>query len=126
MQQLKNMGSIKKMLGMLPNMGQYREALDNFDESELGRVEAIIRSMTPEERSNPKILNGSRRGRIARGSGATVQEVNQLLERFKQAQQMMKSMGRGMAGCGMPGMPGLYGMAGGAGTGSVTISRRLL
>src|SRR5690625_2650946 len=120
MQQLKNMGSIKKMLGMLPNMGQYREALDNFDESELGRVEAIIRSMTPEERSNPKILNGSRRGRIARGSGATVQEVNQLLERFKQAQQMMKSMGRGMAGGGMPGMPG---MPGGPGMGMGKKSR---
>src|SRR5699024_9910550 len=87
-----------------------REALDNFDESELGRVEAIIRSMTPEERSNPKILNGSRRGRIARGSGATVQEVNQLLERFKQAQQMMKSMGRRLAGRGRPGMPGGPGM----------------
>ncbi|WP_270406992.1 signal recognition particle protein [Brachybacterium paraconglomeratum] len=113
MQQLKNMGSIKKMLGMLPNMGQYREALDNFDESEIGRIEAIIRSMTPEERSNPKIINGSRRNRIARGSGTTVQQINQLLERFKQAQQMMRTMGRGMAGGGgggMSGMPGGPGM----------------
>ena len=110
MQQLKNMGSIKKMLGMLPNMGQYREALDNFDEGEIGRIEAIIRSMTPEERNNPKIINGSRRNRIARGSGTTVQQINQLLERFKQAQQMMKTMGRGMAGGGMPGMPGGPGM----------------
>lgn len=110
MQQLKNMGSIKKMLGMLPNMGQYREALENFDESELGKVEAIIRSMTPAERNNPKIINGSRRSRIAKGSGTTVQQVNQLLERFKQAQQMMRQMGRGMAGGGMPGMPGGPGM----------------
>lgn len=112
MQQLKNMGSIKKMLGMLPNMGQYREALDNFDESEIGRIEAIIRSMTPEERNDPKIINGSRRNRIARGSGTTVQQINQLLERFKQAQQMMRTMGRGMSGGGggMPGMPGGPGM----------------
>ncbi|MCT1386193.1 signal recognition particle protein [Brachybacterium sp. p3-SID1565] len=110
MQQLKNMGSIKKMLGMLPNMGQYREQLENFDESELGRIEAIIRSMTPAERNDPKILNGSRRSRIAKGSGTTVQQVNQLLERFKQAQTMMRQMGRGMAGGGMPGMPGGPGM----------------
>src|SRR5699024_7792454 len=106
MQQLKNMSSIKNMLSMLPNKNQYREALDNFDEGEIGRIEAIVRSMTPEERNNPKIINGSRRNRIARGSGTTVQQINQLLERFKQAQQMMKTMGRGMAGGGMPGMPG--------------------
>ncbi|WP_010533959.1 signal recognition particle protein [Brachybacterium squillarum] len=110
MQQLKNMGSIKKMLGMLPNMGQYREQLENFDEAEIGRVEAIIRSMTPAERREPKLINGSRRSRIAKGSGSTVQQVNQLLERFKQAQQMMRSMGKGMAGGGMPGMPGGPGM----------------
>ena len=110
MQQLKNMGSLKKMLGMLPNMGQYREAIDNFDEAEIGRVEAIIRSMTPAERADSKIINGSRRARIAKGSGTTVQQVNQLLDRFKQAQQMMRTMGRGMAGGGMPGMPGGPGM----------------
>jgi signal recognition particle subunit SRP54 len=110
MQQLKNMGSLKKMMGMLPGMGQYREAMDNFDESEIGRVEAIVRSMTPAERADPKILNGSRRARIAKGSGTTVQAVNQLLDRFKQAQQMMKQMGRGMADGGMPSMPGGPGM----------------
>src|SRR5699024_1635467 len=107
---LKNMGSIKKMLGMLPNMGQYREALDNFDEGEIGRIEAIIRSMTPEERNDPKIINGSRRNRIARGSGTTVQQINQLLERFKRAQQMMRARGRGMGGGARPGMPGGPGM----------------
>ncbi|MFC0675577.1 signal recognition particle protein [Brachybacterium hainanense] len=110
MQQLKNMGSIKKMLGMLPNMGQFREQLDNFDEKELTRIEAMIRSMTPAERHDPKLINGSRRARIAKGSGTTVQAVNQLLERFKQAQQMMRQMGRGMAGGGMPAMPGGPGM----------------
>ena len=110
MQQIKNMGSIKKMLGMLPNMGQYREALDSFDEREIDRIEAMIRSMTPAERNDPKIINGSRRSRIAKGSGSTVQAVNQLLERFKQAQQMMRTMGKGMAGGGMPGMPGGPGM----------------
>ncbi|GAB2539037.1 signal recognition particle protein [Brachybacterium huguangmaarense] len=110
MQQLKKMGNLKKMIGMLPNMGQYREALENFDEKEIDRVEAIVRSMTPAERNDSKILNGSRRARIARGSGVTVSEVNQLLERFKQAQQMMRTMGGAMGGGGMPGMPGGPGM----------------
>lgn len=105
MQQLKNMGNLKKMLGMLPNMGQFREQLDNFDEKSIGRVEAIIQSMTPAERRDPKLIDGSRRARIARGSGTSVSEINQLLERFKQAQQMMRTMGPMMGG-GMPGMPG--------------------
>ena len=67
MQQLKKMGSMKKMLGMLPGMGQMKQQLDDFDEKEIDRTEAIIRSMTPAERRNPKIRNGSRRLRIARG-----------------------------------------------------------
>ena len=104
MQQLKNMGSMKKMLGMLPGMGQMREALDNFDEREVNRIEAIIQSMTPAERENPKIINGSRRSRIARGSGTTVTEINQLLQRFDGAQKMMRQMSKGG---GMPGMPGM-------------------
>lgn len=66
MQQLKNMGSMKKMLGMLPGMGQMREALDNFDEREVNRIEAIIQSMTPAERDNPKVINGSRRAYCSR------------------------------------------------------------
>jgi len=107
MQQLKKMGNLKKMLGMLPNMGQFREQLENFDEKDIGRVEAIIQSMTPAERNDSKLLNGSRRARIARGSGTSVSEVNGLLERFKQAQQMMRTMGGGMAGGGMPGAPGM-------------------
>ncbi|MEE6272734.1 signal recognition particle protein [Georgenia wangjunii] len=101
MQQLKKMGSMKKMLGMLPGMGQMREALDNFDERDVDRVEAIVHSMTPAERTNPKILNGSRRSRIARGSGTTVAEVNSLMERFDQAKTMMRQMAR--SGGKMPG-----------------------
>ncbi|MDM7856067.1 signal recognition particle protein [Cellulomonas alba] len=108
MQQLKKMGSMKKMLGMMPGMGQMREALENFDEREVDRIEAIVRSMTPGERDNPKIINGSRRARIARGSGTTPTDVNQLLERFDGAQKMMKQMARN--GGGMPGFGNLPGM----------------
>jgi signal recognition particle subunit SRP54 len=64
------MGSLTKIFGMLPGANQFKDALDNFDDREVDRVEAIIRSMTPAERADPKILNGSRRARIARGSGA--------------------------------------------------------
>ncbi|WP_129337731.1 signal recognition particle protein [Cellulomonas endophytica] len=109
MQQLRNMGSIKKMFGMLPGMGQMREALDNFDEREVDRIEAIIRSMTPGERDNPKIINGSRRARIAKGSGVTPADVNGLLDRFAQAQTMMRTMARGG---GMPGMGGMGSLPG--------------
>ena len=116
---LRNMGSLKKMLGMLPGMGELREQLDSFDEREVDRVEAIIKSMTPQERRQPRILNGSRRSRVARGSGVEVSEVNQLLERFADAQKAMRAMRKGMGGGGMPGlggmpgMPGLPGMGGG-------------
>jgi signal recognition particle subunit SRP54 len=107
MQSLKQMGSMKKLLGMLPGMGQMREQLESFDEREIDRIEAIIRSMTPGERANPKILNGSRKSRIAKGSGTTSTEVNQLLERFEQAKTMMKSMARGGGGPGgMGALPG--------------------
>ena len=111
MQQLKKMGSMKKVLGMLPGAGQMREALENFDEREVDRIEAMVRSMTPQERANPKILNGSRRSRIARGSGTTVTEVNQLMERFEQARTMMRQMARSggklpRGGFGPGGLPG--------------------
>ena len=94
MQQLRKMGSIKGMLGMLPGAKGMREALDNFDEREIVRTEAIIQSMTPQERELPKLLNGSRRLRIARGSGMTVTDVNQLVNRFEQAAKMMKTVAR--------------------------------
>ncbi|GAA5154382.1 signal recognition particle protein [Microbacterium pseudoresistens] len=103
MQQLKKMGSMKKMLGMLPGMGQMKQQLDDFDEREIDRTEAIIRSMTPGERHNPKVLNGSRRLRIAKGSGMTVTDVNQLVQRFDQAAKMMKTVARG----GTPNIPGM-------------------
>ena len=103
MQQLKNMGSIKNMLGMLPGAKGMRQQLDNFDESEITRTEAIIQSMTLQERRVPKLLNGSRRVRIARGSGTTVTEVNALVNRFDQAAKMMKTVARG----GTPQIPGM-------------------
>jgi signal recognition particle subunit SRP54 len=120
MQAVKKMGSLGKLLGMLPGMGDMKAQLDNLDERELDRVAAIIQSMTPGERQEPKILNASRRARIARGSGTQVSDVNSLIERFGEAQKMMRSMrggkpGRGgMPGMqGMPGMPGAPGMGGG-------------
>src|SRR3712207_1157765 len=103
MQQLKKMGSLKGMLGMLPGAKGMREQLENFDERELVHTEAIIQSMTPAERRNPKLLNGSRRLRIARGSGMTVTDVNGLVQRFEQAAKMMKTVARG----GMPNIPGM-------------------
>jgi signal recognition particle subunit SRP54 len=103
MQQLRNMGSIKKMMGMLPGAGQMKQQLDNFDEREIVRTEAIIQSMTKAERTNPKLLNGSRRLRIAKGSGTTVTEVNQLVTRFEQAAKMMKTVAKG----GVPNVPGM-------------------
>jgi signal recognition particle subunit SRP54 len=103
MQQLKKMGSMKAMLGMLPGAKGMREQLDNFDESEITRTEAIIQSMTIQERRTPKLLNGSRRVRIARGSGTTVTEVNALVNRFDQAAKMMKTVAKG----GVPNIPGM-------------------
>ncbi|MCR2811630.1 signal recognition particle protein [Microbacterium sp. zg.Y1090] len=114
MQQLKKMGSMKKMLGMLPGMGQMKQQLDDFDEREIDRTEAIIRSMTPAERRNPKLLNGSRRLRIARGSGMTVTDVNQLVQRFEQAAKMMKTVARG----GVPNIPGMGAVGGKPGASS--------
>lgn len=108
MQAVKKMGSLSKLLGMLPGMGEMREQLDNLDEREMDRVAAIIQSMTPDERRDVKLLNASRRARIARGSGTQVSDVNNLVERFLEARTMMSQLGRG----GLPGMPGLPGMGG--------------
>ncbi|MFJ6679244.1 signal recognition particle protein [Microbacterium sp. NPDC091382] len=114
LQQVRKMGSMKKMLGMLPGMGQMKQQIENFDEREIDRTEAIIRSMTPIERRNPKVLNGSRRLRIARGSGMTVTDVNQLVQRFDQAAKMMKTVARG----GVPSMPGMGAVGGKPGASS--------
>jgi signal recognition particle subunit SRP54 len=117
MQAVRKMGSLGKLLGMLPGMGQLREQIDSIDEREIDRVSAIIQSMTPTERRDPKVLNGSRRLRIARGSGTTVNDVNSLVERFGEAQKMMRSMRGGKGGMpgmgGVPGMPGMPAMGGG-------------
>ena len=94
MQQVKKLGSLESILGMLPGMGNISQKLKdaNVDEKELDRVEAIIRSMTLSERRNPNIINGSRRKRIATGSGTRVQDVNKLLKNFEQSKKMMKKI----------------------------------
>jgi signal recognition particle subunit SRP54 len=104
MQAVRKMGSLSKLVGMLPGMGEMKAQLDQVDDRELDRASAIIQSMTPGERRDPKVLNASRRLRIANGSGMTVIDVNSLVNRFAQAQVMMRQMRGGMPG--MPGMPG--------------------
>ncbi|WP_055474782.1 signal recognition particle protein [Gordonia sp. HS-NH1] len=97
---IRKMGPIGNILGMLPGAGQMKDVLSQVDDKQLDRVQAIIRGMTPAERDNPKIINASRRIRIANGSGVTVSEVNQLVDRFFEARKMMAQMsGRmGMGG----------------------------
>jgi signal recognition particle subunit SRP54 len=97
---IRKMGPIGNLLGMLPGMGQMKEQLAQVDDKDLDRTAAIIRSMTPLERENPKVINGSRRLRIANGSGVKVNDVNQLVDRFFEARKMMAQMG----GMGIPGM----------------------
>jgi signal recognition particle subunit SRP54 len=101
MMAIRKMGPIANLLGMLPGAGAMKEQIKNIDDRDLDRTAAIIRSMTPEERVNSKIINASRRVRIANGSGVSVTDVNQLLERFGQAQKMMSQMAGSM---GLPGM----------------------
>ena len=100
---VRKMGPLANLLGMLPGAGQMKDALAQLDERHLDRLQAIIRGMTPAERDNPKIINASRRQRIARGSGVSVSEVNDLVNRFFEARKMMQQMaGR----FGFPGGPG--------------------
>jgi signal recognition particle subunit SRP54 len=101
MQAVRRMGPLSKILGMMPGMNQMKDQINNIDEREIDRIEAIIYSMTPAERANPKILDGSRRARIAKGSGTQVSDVNSLVNRFFDARKMMQSLAGGM-----PGMPG--------------------
>ncbi|HUL68614.1 MAG TPA: signal recognition particle protein [Gemmatimonadales bacterium] len=103
MKQLQEMGPVKKVLGMLPGMNPAMLQAAKVDDQRLKHVEAIVLSMTPAERNDPEIINGSRRLRIAKGAGRTVQEVNQLLSQFKQMQKFMKSAGK-------PGMRLPFGM----------------
>ena len=112
LRQVKKMGSIQSIMKMLPSVGPFanmQKAVDNVDEGQITRVEAIINSMTPHEREHHDVINGSRRKRIARGSGTTVQEVNQLLRQYAQMRKMFKDMGkasfgRKLAGMKFPGM----------------------
>jgi signal recognition particle subunit SRP54 len=91
---MRRMGPVKSIVGMIPGLGKQLQGVD-VDEGELARVEAIVLSMTAEERRRPEIINGSRRARIARGSGTTVQQVNQLMQARKQMQKMVKQLGKG-------------------------------
>ncbi len=111
MRQVRKMGPLSGIIGMLPGMGAMKELKNaDIDEGELDRVEAIILSMTPQERANPAIINGSRRKRIANGSGTRVQHVNQLVKQFDQMRKMMRSMSSGK----MPDMQQLAQMSGDA------------
>jgi signal recognition particle subunit SRP54 len=114
LRQVKKLGSLQSIVGMLPKVGPFagmQAAADKVDDKEIGRVEAIINSMTPYERDHHEAINGSRRKRIARGSGTSVQEVNQLLRQYAQMKKMFKQMGKGsgfmarkMMGMKLPGM----------------------
>jgi signal recognition particle subunit SRP54 len=114
LKQIKKLGSIESILSMLPSIGPFKDMQKTkVDEKELGRVEAIINSMTPKERRNHQLINGSRRKRIAKGSGTSVQQVNQLLKQYVQTRKMMKGInnsffgkgGKGMKGIQLPQMP---------------------
>ncbi len=106
MQQMRSMGPLEDLLGMIPGMGkQMKDIKGQVDEKELARVEAIIQSMTPSERRDPSIINGSRKKRIARGSGTRVQEVNRLLKQFEESRKLMKQFADLGSKKGRRGMP---------------------
>lgn len=111
-QQVKKMGNVKDLLAMVPGMGKALRGVD-IDDDAFKHIEAIIRSMTPDERKNPDKLNGSRKSRIARGSGRNVQEVNQLIKQFGEMKKMMKMMSAGGKRRGLSGMMSRPGMPGG-------------
>ncbi len=108
-QQVKSMGSLDELVGMIPGMNASQLKGAQVDQKAVGRVEAIIRSMTPYERSKPEILNASRKRRIAKGSGTTVQEVNRLLNQFDQTRQMMKQLTGGRFKKGKKNRKGFFG-----------------
>lgn len=109
MEAISKMGSMSKIMGLMPGMGQYKDQIENFDDREVDKIKAIILSMTPAERENPKIIDGSRRIRISKGSGTQVKDVNGLVDRFFGARKMMQQMAKGGGLPGMPGIPGLPG-----------------
>ena len=117
MQQVKKLGSLENILGMIPGMGGLKKQLEgqdiDLDGKEMRQIEAIIKSMTPKERADISIINGSRRKRIARGSGTRVQDVNKLLKQFGEMKKMMKKMKKMQKGKGFPGLGKLGGLGGG-------------
>ncbi|MEJ7760706.1 MAG: signal recognition particle protein [Gemmatimonadaceae bacterium] len=111
MRQIEKMGPLEGVLKMLPGVNSKMLSQANMDPKRMKHVEAIVLSMTPGERRDPAIINGSRRARIARGCGRSISEVNRLLEQFREMQKMMKKMSQGGGGRkGMPSMPGMFGM----------------
>jgi signal recognition particle subunit SRP54 len=111
MEQVQKMGPMGQLLEMIPGLGgMAKQAQDAVDRGDLKRVQAIIRSMTPEERRDPNILNGSRRRRIANGSGTRLQDVNAIVKQFSELQKMMKQLSGGRLAKRMPNIPGMPGM----------------
>jgi len=116
LKQLRRMGGMSSVMNMLPGIGKMKNQMAeaNLDESVVKRQEAIIQSMTPQERRQPKVIQASRKRRIAAGSGTSVQDVNKLLKQFQMMNKMMKKMGKmgkkGMMRAGLPQMPGMPGM----------------
>ncbi len=119
MRQIKKMGDVKGLLGMLPGIGKMKKQLDdaNIDDKAIARQEAILLSMTPKERKKPEIIKASRKKRIAAGSGTSVQDVNKLLKQHQMMADMMKKVGKMNKKGGMPGLPGMGGLGGLGGPG---------
>ena len=114
MKQMRNMGGLTSILGMMPGMGKQMKDMESMvDEKQLARTEAIVLSMTPAERKNPKLLNPSRKHRIAKGAGVDIAVVNRFIKQFEQSQKMMKQMSGMMGGKrGRGGFGGLGGFGG--------------
>ena len=114
LQKIRNMGSITQLLGMIPGMSKLQSQIDPLEaEKRLKKTEAIIQSMTLRERSNPKLLDASRKRRIAKGSGTQVRDINELIQQYRSMKDMMKNLRRGN----LPNLPGLGGLKGRAGRG---------
>ncbi|MDQ2800745.1 MAG: signal recognition particle protein, partial [Armatimonadota bacterium] len=113
MRQMRKLGPLDQILGMIPGLGsQIKPEMAGTGEKQLGQIEAMICSMTPHERREPGLINGSRRRRIAMGSGATIQDVNRLLTQFDQMKKMMRGLTGTLDGGAMPSMRGLTGGGG--------------
>jgi len=124
LQQVRKLGSLGGIMKLMPGVSkEMRQAADQVDDGEIARVEAIVRSMTPKERADPSVVDGSRRVRIAHGSGSSTQEVNQLLKQFREMQKMMKGMA---GGGGLGALGSLPGMGGGGKLGGALGARRQL